>query len=111
MPQGGGNCSKTSFWGGLITQLRVERQLSQRKLADEAHVNRSTLRRIEEGRARGDIDTIERLLSRMGYELEAMEQSTIERMKQAEAEDAIDPDKVSHAALARLLRMEHGAVV
>lgn len=67
--QGG---SRGNFWGALIRQLRFEMRLSQRQLAVSARVNRSTLRRIEEGTARGDIHLIEALLEVLGYELEAL---------------------------------------
>ena len=52
----------SNFWGNLVVSLRDEQGISQRQLASRAKVNRSTLRRIEEGTARGDIDIMERLL-------------------------------------------------
>ena len=62
--------SGNNFWGNLIRSLREEQQISQRTLASAAKVNRSTLRRIEAGQTSGDIRIIERLLNRLGYELE-----------------------------------------
>ena len=96
-----------NFWGELIHQLRDERRLSQRRLADESKVNRSTLRRIEEGTARGDIAVIERLLSNMGYELEALEQIARKEQRHAAAEAASDPAWRSAHALSRLLELGH----
>ncbi len=63
------------FWGNLIKSLRVERSLTQRQLAIEAKVNRSTLRRIEAGDTSADVVLLERILRTFGYELEAMEAS------------------------------------
>jgi transcriptional regulator with XRE-family HTH domain len=71
--QGG---SQPNFWGQLIYQLRTERDMSQRELAATAKVNRSTLRRIEEGSSSGDIAMIESILAVLGHELEAMAQLT-----------------------------------
>jgi len=62
-----------NFWGELIRSLRTEQGISQRVLAEGAHVNRSTLRRIEAGKTAGEIDTIERVLGFLGYELEALD--------------------------------------
>lgn len=101
--QGG---TKVGFWGVLILQLREERGLSQRKLADAASVNRSTLRRIEEGTARGDIDVIERLLGYMGYELEALDQQANAKNKQAMTELENDPVYRSAQAMSKLLQMD-----
>lgn len=60
-----------NFWGSLIVQVRTEKKLSQRRLATETGVSRSTLDRIETGISPGDIYTIERLLDHLGYELDA----------------------------------------
>ncbi|MCL4743871.1 MAG: helix-turn-helix domain-containing protein [Burkholderiaceae bacterium] len=62
-----------NFWGELIRCLREEKGLSQRVLADRASVNRSTLRRIEAGKTSADIEMMERVLSYLGYELEAID--------------------------------------
>ena len=62
-----------SFWGNLIRQLRNDAGLTQRRLAQTARVNRSTLRAIEAGNVAGDITVIERLLAVFGYELEALD--------------------------------------
>lgn len=63
----------TNFWGELIKCLREEKGISQRVLSEKACVNRSTLRRIEAGKTSGDIDTMERVLDYLGYELEALD--------------------------------------
>ena len=73
----GVSSSKGNFWGDLVLTLRKEQKISQRRLSVEAKVNRSTLRRIEEGPGRGDIETIERLLNYLGYELEALAAASI----------------------------------
>lgn len=62
-------------WSTLIRELREEAGLSQRELAKRAAVNRSTIRRIESGDARGDIDSLETLMGALGYELEVVVQS------------------------------------
>jgi transcriptional regulator with XRE-family HTH domain len=61
-----------NWWGDLIRDLRAEQRISQRQLSRLAQVNRSTLRRIEQGTARGEIAVLERLLSMLGYELEVL---------------------------------------
>jgi transcriptional regulator with XRE-family HTH domain len=103
MMQGGSG----NFWGNLIHDLRDERHLSQRKLAEEAQVNRSTLRRIEEGTARGDIDVIERLLSNMGYELEALDFGALMEQRRLADLAATDPEWLSANALSVLSKLTH----
>ncbi len=91
------------FWGDLVLSLRKEQKISQRRLSVGAKVNRSTLRRIEEGDGSGDIETIERLLQYMGYSLEAMtEESLVERTRRQAAETE-DPNHKSKLAMQRLL--------
>lgn len=58
-------------WGKIVRDIREERGISQRALADLAQVNRSSLRRIEEGKTDGQMETVERILGVLGYELEA----------------------------------------
>lgn len=93
------------FWGELVRTLREEQMLSQRQLAKLAKVNRSTLRRIEDGTARGAIGTIERLLNLMGYEIEAYaRESLLERMRRTAAAES-DPVQRSKIAAQTLLAM------
>lgn len=61
------------FWGNLIRELREKSGLSQRQLAEDTGVNRSTLRSIEAGQSDGDILIIERLLDALGHDLEALD--------------------------------------
>ena len=100
-----GGSGRANFWGQLILELRTERQLSQRQLSAEARVNRSTLRRIEDGRARGDIDLIESLLRVLGYEIEAIQQEALRRQERLRAAVAADPRVISRKAANRLLQM------
>lgn len=74
--QGGSPSGGPNFWGQLVLKLRIEHKMSQRELADRAKINRTTLRRIEEGQSVGDIDSIERLLGVLGHELDALSVST-----------------------------------
>lgn len=93
-----------NFWGDTIRTLRREQKISQRQLSVGAKVNRSTLRRIEEGPGSGDIDTIERLFNYLGYELDVLASMTQEqRLKKQHQAPADDPNKVSKAAKNRLL--------
>ena len=94
-----------NFWGSLIQQLRTEQSVSQRQLATGARVNRSTLRRIEDGTARGSIDALERLLAFLGYELEAMTQVSLADNLRRHAQAANDPALYSRAAANKLLTM------
>lgn len=59
-------------WGAEIKKLRAGQNMSQRKLAKLAGVDRASLRRFEEGDSRGNIDLVERLAEVLGYELELM---------------------------------------
>lgn len=61
-----------TVWGKLIRDLRAEQGLSKRKLALESGVNRSTLRRLEDGKTTGPINVIEDILAVLGYELDAI---------------------------------------
>jgi len=59
-------------WGLMIRELREEQNVSQRQLSIQAKVNRQTLRNIENGLPHAQFDHVERCLSVLGYELEAM---------------------------------------
>ncbi len=100
---------KSNFWGEEIYKLRMERGLSQRQLANEAQVNRSTLRRIEEGMARGDIDVIGRLLDYMGYGLDMYTVESIKKKKLMSLQEAADPVRKSRDAMSRLLGLQFGS--
>lgn len=104
--------AKGNFWGQLITQLREERRVSQRQLSMQTRVNRSTLRRIEEGRTDADMDTMERLLNYLGFELEALACETVEETSRRIAAQTVDPERRSEMALQRLLSLgSPGAMV
>jgi hypothetical protein len=66
-------------------------------------VNRSTLRRIEDGTARGEIEVIEVLLNTLGYELEALRKEAVEERKRLFKELYNDPARRGQAALHKLL--------
>jgi transcriptional regulator with XRE-family HTH domain len=100
MAQGG------NFWGKLVIQLRDEQKLSQRQLSAGAKVNRSTLRRIEDGTARGDIEIMERLLNYMGYELEAMTEVSLAQRLKLRARQVDDPNQRSKLAVSRIMSMQ-----
>ena len=97
--------SAANFWGTLIRRLRDEQHISQRQLAARAKVNRSTLRRIEDGEARGDIDIIERLLNYLGYELEAMAKESVQMRLKKQAAVEHNKEARSKLAASRLLHM------
>lgn len=97
--------SSTNFWGTLIKRLRAEQHVSQRQLSSRAKVNRSTLRRIEDGEARGDIDIIERLLNYLGYELEAMAKEGIQQRLKKQAQIEANKEQRAKLAASRLLHM------
>jgi transcriptional regulator with XRE-family HTH domain len=75
-----------NFWGELIRKLREERGVTQRTLASQAGVNRSTLRRIEAGLTSGDMETVEKVLNYLGYELEALDRAYIEEHRKVASE-------------------------
>jgi transcriptional regulator with XRE-family HTH domain len=91
-----------NFWGGLIRTLRTEKGFSQRQMASLAKVNRSTLRRVEDGLARGDIALIERILSVVGYELEALHRDALLEAQRRREAERTDPVLRSRAAFAKL---------
>lgn len=59
--------NKVSF-GQYLTQLRVERTISQRKLAEKAGVTNSTISRIEAGLVKLDHDTLEKIAKALDVE-------------------------------------------
>jgi len=95
-----------AFWGELIRELREEQGLTQRQLATLAGVNRTTLRRIENKSARGDIDVIERLLEFLGYELEAIHRDALEAFNKRLNEAEGDPQQRSQLAAIRLFGLQ-----
>lgn len=62
-------------WPSLVRELREEAGLSQRELSRRTGVNRSSIRRLENGAARGEVDTLEILLDCLGYEVEVVVKS------------------------------------
>lgn len=99
-----------AFWGELIRELREEQGLTQRQLATLAGVNRTTLRRIENKSARGDIDVIERLLEFLGYELEAIHRDALEAFNKRLNEAEGDPQQRSQLAAMRLFGLQSNGV-
>ena len=95
----------SNFWGQTIRDLRVEKKISQRQLAEDTKVNRATLRKIEEGLTPGDIDSISRLLEYFGYELDAVTRESMAEKKRIDEELLTDPVKRSELAADRLLTM------
>lgn len=93
-----------NFWGKLVLSLRCEQKVSQRQLSAGAKVNRSTLRRIEEGSG-GDIETIERLLDYLGYELDAMSRDSVQERTRRQAREAEDHNLKSRLAASHLLNI------
>ena len=94
-----------NFWSKDLGELRREKGLSQRQLAELAKVNRTTLRAIEDGTSPIPIDVYERLLAVLGYELVPIkrEVSLNELRKQASTET--DPERRSELAAEILFRM------
>jgi transcriptional regulator with XRE-family HTH domain len=62
-----------NFWGSLITRLRKEKRVPQRRLAVLAGVNRNSLRFIETGKQEPSIYVLERILGCLDHELDAIE--------------------------------------
>lgn len=94
-------------WGAMILTIRKEQGLSQRQLASGARVNRTTLRRLEEGSVRGDVDMVERLLNYLGYEMEAMLSETVARLREITEKKMADPEFRSRVAVSRLQSILH----
>lgn len=97
---------RIDFWGDLIKELREEQGFTQRQLATRAGVNRTTLRRIENKQARGDIDVIEKLLDFLGYELEAIHRDALEEIRKRMAKAADDPLERSRVAASKLIGLQ-----
>jgi len=60
------------MWANLISDLRKEKGLSERELADLSHVNRGSLRRFLSGKSQFRIDQLENVLGVLGYEVDAV---------------------------------------
>ena len=97
--------SQSNFWGPLIRELRTQQKISQRQLSEATRVNRATLRKIEAGTTPGDIDSMERLLHYLGYELDAVSKESVEEKDRRFQEIENDPDKRADLAASRLLTM------
>jgi len=95
---------KGNFWGLLVRVLREESGLSQRKLAALSGVNRATLRKLENGEAKGTIDLLEVLLKFLGYELDAI-QVEAKALNHPQHLGIITQDRRSKLAAHRILRM------
>jgi transcriptional regulator with XRE-family HTH domain len=63
------------FWGGLVRELRLKANVTQRSLAELCGVSRGYLQHIETGHRSGEADVIDRLLSALGYDLDAIQVS------------------------------------
>ncbi len=60
------------MWHELVKEIRASKKISQRALATEAAINRSTLRRLEAGDLTIGFSHLEKVLSVLGYELDAI---------------------------------------
>jgi transcriptional regulator with XRE-family HTH domain len=96
---------QANFWGELIRALREEQGVTQRTLAARAKVNRSTLRRIETGGTSGDIETMEKLLHYLGYELEALSAAGVEERIRRQQIEEENPERRAILAASRVLSM------
>lgn len=90
--------SPLAEWGKIFRELRTENGLSQHQVSHGAKINRSTLRRIEEGRACGHLDVVERLARYFGYELDIVPSG--EKVKHLAPADVSSKD-----AVRRLLKL------
>jgi len=95
----------SNFWGQLIKLLREEKGLSLRSLAREVDINRITLRRMEQGQARCDIATLERLLGFFGYEVEAIQKIYSDKELGHPSLEAIESDRRSRLAAVKILTL------
>lgn len=59
-------------WGRLVQEIRQERNISIKRLSQLADVCESTAGRLERNMQRPTIQTLEKILFALGYELEAM---------------------------------------
>lgn len=57
-------------WGAEFRRLREAQNLSQRRLANLAGVDRASLVRFEHGRSRGNLELVEKLAAVLGYEID-----------------------------------------
>jgi transcriptional regulator with XRE-family HTH domain len=92
-----------NFWGTSIRVLREEQRISQRTLAADTKISRSTLRKIEAGESSGDIKAIETLLSYLGYELEAIHKGM--PVSRGGTYDPFSSDRRSKLAAVRVLTL------
>ena len=92
-----------NFWGCLLRDLRSDQRVTQRSLSAQTGVNRATIRRIELGLISPELRVIERLLNHLGYEIEALERSSVDERMRVRAEREYDPVKRSELAIIRIL--------
>lgn len=59
-------------WGAVVADLMQEHQISQRRLAEVAGTNRSTLRKLMAGYDCIRLTELQKVLSALGYELDAV---------------------------------------
>ncbi len=62
-------------WGKIFRDIRVSKGLSQRELAELADVNRSSLRRFEDGLTSGNMEMLEGIAFVLGCEFELMDRA------------------------------------
>lgn len=96
---------ESNFWGQLIRKLREEQGVSQRVLAARTDVGRSALRRLEGGGAPGGIDSIEKLLHYLGYELDAIPRDAVSNILREQTNKEVDQKHMSRIASKRLLQL------
>ena len=59
-------------WGKLLREMRQEKNLSIKDLGQMCGVNASTISSIENGKRGPGVDTLEKILFSLGYELDAV---------------------------------------
>jgi transcriptional regulator with XRE-family HTH domain len=60
------------MWHEFVKEVRASKKISQRALAREAAIDRNTLRRLEDGDPSIGLTSLEKVLSVLGYELDAI---------------------------------------
>lgn len=68
------NNEQADHWSALLRELRQERKLSQRELADMAHLSQRTVAEYENTNKPRQLSIykVEKLLDAMGYDLDAI---------------------------------------
>lgn len=93
-----------SVWGAIIREIRESQGLSQRELCARTGICRNALRRLETGGDFFSIESLEKLLDFLGYDLDAIPRADFKPTELSKAVPEAEPKKLVDPTVSNVVR-------